>query len=29
VIASLTRHDERRLLAELDAAYGAPATQKP
>ena len=29
VMTFLTRHDERRLLAELDAAYGAPATPKP
>jgi len=29
VMTFLFRHDERRLLAELDAAYGAPATPKP
>jgi hypothetical protein len=29
VMTFLSRHDERRLLAELDAAYGAPGTPKP
>jgi len=29
VMTFLTRHDERRLLAELDAAYGAPEPPKP
>ena len=29
VLANLTRHDERRLLAALDAAYGAPGSPKP
>jgi hypothetical protein len=28
VMSSLSRNDERRLLAELDAAYGAPTTPK-
>jgi hypothetical protein len=28
LVSSLSRHDERRLLAELDAAYGPPPTSR-